>query len=124
MATKNDVVRLRLPASMSARWRHAATQTGASSLSEWLRDVVDVSAISGINVDGLRSELAMFRAELGRGAGNLLDQVAERLHIDAKSGHAPNAVEHERALIQAAADVSAMRKQLDRALGSLARRRS
>ncbi len=122
MAEKDDLVKLRLPTTMTVRWREAAQDSGVS-LSEWLRNAADVACMKELDVPALRSELAGFRAELGRGAGNLLDQIAERLHVDAKAGKSPSAAEHERALVQAAADIAAMRSRLDRALKPLARRR-
>jgi hypothetical protein len=123
-AAKDDLVKLRLPATMAARWRVAAAATGTPSLSEWLRDVGDAAASRGVDVPGLRAEIAALRADLGRGAGNLLDQIATKLNTNAKSGLAPDAAAHTRALTDAAVDIAVMRARLDRTLAALARRRA
>ena len=123
MARKDDLVKLRLPETMSARWREAAAAAGASSLSEWVRDAANVAASQELDVPALRAEIVALRADIGRGVGNLLDQIATKLNTDAKAGLSPNATAHEAALAEAAADIAAMRARLDRALRPLARRR-
>ena len=118
---KDDLVRLRLPEAMADRWRAAAAATGTPSLSEWLRDVADAACLSGLDVPALRSEIVGLRADLSRGVGNNLNQIAAALHADAKAGIPPSAAGHD--LAAAATEIAAMRVRLDQALRPLARRR-
>ena len=117
---KDDLVRLRLPEAMAARWRAAAAATGTPSLSEWLRDVADAACLRGLDVPGLRAEIVALRADLSRGVGNNLNQIAAALHADARAGIPPSAAGHD--LAAAATEIAAMRARLDQALRPLARR--
>ena len=119
---KDDLVRLRLPEAMADRWRAAAAATGTPSLSEWLRDVADAACLSGLDVPALRAEIIALRADLSRGVGNNLNQLAALLNAEAKAGIRPDGASLD--LAAAAAEIAAMRARLDQALRPLARRRS
>ena len=119
---KNDLVRLRLPEAMADRWRAAAAATGTPSLSEWLRDVADAACTRGFDVPGLRAEIVAIRADLSRGVGNNLNQIAAALNADARAGIAPSDTKHDLATV--ASEIAAMRARLDQALRPLARRRT
>ena len=118
---KDDVVRLRLPEAMADRWRAAAAATGTPSLSEWLRDVADAACLRGLDVPALRSEIVGLRADLSRGVGNNLNQLAVLLNAEARAGIPPSAAGHN--LAAATTEIVAMRTRLDQALRPLARRR-
>lgn len=118
---KDDLVRLRLPQAMAERWRTAAAATGTPSLSEWLRDAGDAACMSGLDVPGLRAEIAGLRADLSRGVGNNLNQIAAALNAGQRMGIPPSGAGHD--LAAAAAGITAMHARLDQALRLLARRR-
>lgn len=114
-------------ADQRARWRVAAGG-GTRDLSAWVRAAVDAAA-AGTTLpahvaaaDALRTELAGLRADLSRGVGNNLNQIAHRLHADATTG-AADVSAHGAALVAAAQDVAAMRVAVTRALGPGRRRR-
>ena len=123
MAIKDDLVKLRLPESMAIRWKAAAAAAGTPSLSEWLRDVADAACLTGLDVPALRTDLVAFRADLARGPGNNLNQIAATLNADIKGKRPVRASEHELALRAAAVEIAAMRARLDLALRPLIRRR-
>ena len=107
-------------AEQRARWRSAAGG-GARDLSAWIRIAVDAAAagttlsVHDASAEALRAELVHLRAELGRGVGNNLNQIAAHLNGAARVGEA-NVSAHAAALIAAAADIAAVREAVTRAL--------
>lgn len=121
------VVQLRAPAEDIARWRLSAGS--ARALSAWVRTACDHAAAadlaSAADADrATRAELIALRANLGRGIGNLLDQIATRLHIDAKMGVVSSTDGIGEAIVQATAEISAIREVINTRLGSLPKRRA
>lgn len=118
---RSDLVKLRATPDQAGRWRAAAGERG---LSEWIRGLADVAAASGADVALLRGELAALRADLNRGPGNALNQIARALNTHIRAGELPNAAAHERGLAAAADDLAALRRGVERALRVLARKRT
>jgi hypothetical protein len=116
---RDEIVRVRTTAAQTARWRNIA---GPRGLSAWLRDLADVAAASGADVAVLRVELVRLRADLNRGVGNNLNQIAAAMNADLKAGRAASPA--DRALAEAAAELAAMRAVVEEALAALGRRRS
>lgn len=118
---KNDLVRLRLPQAMADRWKAAAAAMGTPSLSEWLRGAADAACTSGLDVPGLRTEIAALRTDRARGVGNNLNQIAAALNAGQGADILASGTGHDLAV--AAAGIAAMRARLDQALRPLTRRR-
>ena len=78
------------------------------------------AAASGTIAADLRAELVRLRADLARGMGNNLNQIAHALNADLKAGRLPDAAAHERSLA-AAADVALARRAVERMLRRLER---
>ena len=102
-------------AGQRATWR-AAAGGGPRALSAWIREAADAAADGGPPGGGeaLRRELVALRADLARGVGNNLNQIAHHLNATAKAG-AP-AAPGRAAIVHAMADVAAMRAILTAAL--------
>jgi hypothetical protein len=105
-----------------ATWREAAGG-GARDLSGWLRRVADRAASrqadSGLtrqNIDALTTTVTALLAQIGRGPGNALNQIARSLNVDIAAGRKPSAAQHLAALAAAADELRAIRSQLDDAL--------
>ena len=79
------------------------------------------AAASGTTAADLRAELVRLRADLARGMGNNLNQIAHALNADLKAGRLPDAAAHERSLAAAAADVALARRAVERMLRRLER---
>ena len=74
----------------------------------------------GRHAPGRRAELARFRAELARGTGNNLNQIAHALNADQEAGKLPDAAAHALSLA-AAADVALARRAVEQMLPRLER---
>lgn len=70
---------IRISASESIRWRHAAKQTGHKTLSSWLRAIADQEALTHGRGREWAEALAGLREELGR-IGNNLNQLTRYSH--------------------------------------------
>ena len=77
---RNQIVRIRVTAEELATWRDAATAAGHASMSAWLRGLAMLSAATGVDAAALRATLSALRADLARGVGNNLNQIAFALH--------------------------------------------
>lgn len=113
-----------------ALWR-AAAGGGNRGFASWARDSLDAAArgVAGLSprsaeAAALCAELAGMRAELNRGIGSLIDQIATRLHLDARAGRAPDASGVEGALARAADELAELRAAIDRGLTVLRPRRT
>ena len=99
-------------------WRARAQEAGLPTAA-WLREAADAVAAAGTTAADLRAELVHLRADLARGVGNNINQVAHALNADLKRGVQPTAAPHERSLAAAAADIAAARRVLERMLRRL-----
>lgn len=113
-----------------AAWRTAAGG-GGRAFSAWARDILDDAARGAPSLPArsaeaaaLRAELAGLRSELNRGIGNLLDQVATRLHVDALAGRAPDVDGVDATLAQARGELADLRAAITKGIAVLAPRRT
>jgi len=103
-----------------AAWSACAQAAGLPTAT-WMREAAMAAAASGTTAADLRAELVRLRADLGRGVGNNLNQLAHVLNADLKAGKLPDAAAHERSLAAAAADVALARRAVERMLRRLER---
>ena len=103
-----------------AAWSACAREAGLP-VAAWMREAATAAAASGTTAADLRAELVRLRADLARGVGSNINQVAHALNVDLKAGRAPDAALHERSLATAAADVAAARRAVERMLRRLER---
>ena len=103
-----------------ATWSACAAAAGLPTAA-WMREAAAVAAVSGTIAADLRAELVRLRADLARGMGNNLNQIAHALNADLKAGRLPDAAAHERSLAAAAADVALARRAVERMLRRLER---
>ena len=101
-----------------ATWSACAAAAGLPSAA-WMREAAAAAASGTIAAD-LRAELVRLRADLARGMGNNLNQIAHAPNADLKAGRLPDATAHERSLA-AAADVALARRAVERMLLCLER---
>jgi len=114
-------LKIRVDEASEARWRAAAG--GDGKLSGWLRNVADMAAARSTDPAEIRDALVGLRADLNRGIGNNLNQIAHALNADLLAGQQPSASAVEAALTQAAEDLATMRSTLQSALDGYPRRR-
>ncbi len=121
---RRDFLKFRVIPEEEQRWRAAADASG-QNLSAWLRGVADLAAAGAgaVNPAEVRDALVRFRADLNRGVGNNLNQLARALNGDLLAEKEPSASACEAALTRAAEDLSTMRAALQQALGGLSSRR-
>lgn len=93
-------------------WR-AAAQASEMPLASWLREAADAAVVSGTIAADLRAEIVALRTELGRGAGNNLNQLARTLNIDLRARRSPDGPAHEEALKAAARDIAAVKRKTE-----------
>ena len=101
-------------------WSACAAAAGLPTAA-WMREAATVAAASDITAADLLAELVRLRADLARGTGNNLNQIAHVLNTDLKAGRLPDAAAHERSLAAAAADVALARRAVERMLRRLER---
>lgn len=119
-----DVIKISgTSAEQRQRWRRAS----GPSLSAWMRLAADRTAsgkdglvLSAEHAERLEAALVAIRADLNRGVGNNLNQIAVALNTSLKAGKGADPGPHEAALNQAAEDLHAIRDLISRALDSLA----
>ena len=102
-----------------ATWSACAAAAGLPTAA-WMREAAAAAAASGTIAADQRAELVRLRADLARGMGNNLNQIAHALNADLKAGRLPDAAAHERSLA-AAADVALARRAVERMLRRLER---
>ena len=78
-------------------WSACAAAAGLPTAA-WMREAATVAAASDITAADLLAELVRLRADLARGTGNNLNQIAHALNTDLKAGKLPDAAAHERSL--------------------------
>lgn len=109
-ATRQDVIKISGTSAAQRRaWRDEAARTGMS-LARWVREAADGATISGVTAADLRDEIVKLRAEIGRGVGNNLSQIARALNREARHGEATSLVPHEASLAAAARDLAELRR--------------
>jgi hypothetical protein len=124
---RDDIIKVSgTTAGQRARWREAAGG-GPRDLSAWIRAAADLAAADPMRVHAAQAStetlvdaIVGLRSALGSGPGNALNQVARALNTDIRSGRAPDAAPHERALADAHAELQAIRGALNLALDHLA----
>lgn len=121
VAHRDETIKIRLSRAQLARWQAVA---GPRGLSAWLRQLADLAARSGANPAELRAELVQLRADLSRGVGNDINQLARALNTDLKAGRRPDAAAHEQALARMAEDVERLKALITEALETLLRGRT
>ena len=130
MPTRADIAKISgsSPAQRAA-WRAAAG--GDRAFSAWARQVLDDAArgapalpTRSAEAAALRAELAGLRSELNRGIGNLIDQVATRLHVDALAGRVPDVDGVDAALDRARGELAELRAVITEGIAALAPRRA
>lgn len=119
---REDIIKISgVTAGQRTAWQAAAKAAG-TTLSSWVREAVDAAALTGATAATLRGDLVTLRAELNRGVGNNLNQLARTLNIARKEGTAIDPAGHAAALKAAAADLAGLRRQMDTLLRRLERR--
>lgn len=119
---REDIIKISgITAGQRTAWQAAAKAAGAT-LSSWVREAADAAALTGATAATLRGDLVTLRAELNRGVGNNLNQLARTLNIARKEGRAIDPADHTAALKAAAADLAGLRRQMDTLLRRLERR--
>lgn len=96
-------------------WRAAADAAGLP-LAAWLREAADAAALGGVIAADLRDELMQLRADLTRGVGNNLNQVARALNTDLKARRRPDDAAHAPALVAAADELLRLRRTAEKLL--------
>ncbi|MFL1461618.1 hypothetical protein ACI6QG_05410 [Roseococcus sp. DSY-14] len=111
-----DRLRIRvLPAEMD-RWRKASRESGAASLSGWLRALADQAVATGDDPKAWRADLARLARDINVGVGANLNQLttavydAQRRGGDAAQGRRLGQMSD--ALAAMAADLAALRADL------------
>lgn len=106
-------------------WRQASGGD-RRGLSSWIRAVADRAAagvaearVNRVDLDSLAVEIQSLRRSLGSSVGSNLNQIAYALNYDIRSGRAPNTAGHEKVLIDAVEELSAIRRRLNDALQRL-----
>ena len=113
---RTDIVKLSgTSAAQRDAWRTAAVAAGLP-LATWLREAADAAALGGTIAADLRDELMRLRADLTRGVGNNLNQVARALNVDLKAMRHPDDEAHTAALIDAAAELAVLRRKSEKLL--------
>jgi len=103
-------------------WRSAADRNGLP-LATWLREAADAAVLSGVTAADLRSEIQRLRADLTRGVGNNLNQVAQHLHLMAKGRSPADPVGVTALMRDVAREFLAIRKSADMLLRHVEPRR-
>ena len=123
-APRGDVIKVSgTNAGQRARWR----QVSGRSLSAWIRQAADraTDGFSSVLTSGqcsrLEEMLLTLRADLNRGAGNNLNQIAQALNTDLRSGLGADGAAHGPALLAVAASIEGIRCELRAALSMLGR---
>lgn len=124
IAPRGDVVKVSgTNAGQRARWRELAGR----SLSAWMRQAADLAAdgssfvLTSDQCSRLEEALLTLRGDMNRGAGNNLNQIAQALNTDLRSGLGADGAAHGPALLAAAASIEGFRCELRAALSILAR---
>ena len=119
---RDDVVKVSgTNAGQRARWR----EVSGRSLSAWMRQAADRAADGSSSVltsgqcSRLEETLLTLRADLNRGAGNNLNQIAQALNTDLRSSLGADGAAHGPALLAAAVSIEGIRCELRAALSML-----
>lgn len=88
MTARADRLRIRVLPDEVERWKAAAEAHGMA-VSAWMRAMADEAAATGGNGREVATQLVGLRADLARGIGNNLNQLAHRAnsgqHVEAKA---------------------------------------
>lgn len=101
-------------------WR-AAAEAADMPLATWLREAADAAAAAGTTAADLRAEIMALRAEIARGVGNNLNQIARALNTELRANRAAQIAAHEAALAAAAAELRVLRRKAEALLRRLER---
>ena len=111
-----DRLRVRVLPQEMERWREAARESGAASLSGWLRALADQAVATGDDPRAWRAALAKLARDINAGIGTNLNQVAKAVHEARRRGG--NSAQDQGlsqaadALAAMAADLKALRADL------------
>ena len=118
---REDIIKVSgVSSDQRAAWSACAAAANLPTAA-WMREAAAAAAASGTTAADLRAELVRLRADLARGVGNNINQIAHALNTDLKAGRLPDAAAHERFLAAAAADVAAARRAVERMLRRMER---
>lgn len=104
-----DRLRVRVLPQEMERWREAARESGAPSLSGWLRALADQAVAIGDDPRAWRADLARLARDINAGIGTNLNQVAKSVHEARRRG---GDSAQDRYLSQAADALAAMAADL------------
>ena len=105
---REGFLRVRMGDDEAVRWQTAAEIAGHPSLSSWVRALADEAAATGNNGRSITVALVALRADLARGVGNNLNQLARH----ANEGHGIDS----QAIATATRDIELTRRALSRAI--------
>lgn len=111
-----DRLRVRVLPDELTRWRQAARDSGAASLSGWLRALADQAVATGDDPRAWRADLDKLARDLNAGVGANVNQIAKAVHEARRRGG--DAAQNRRiaqaadALAALAADLAALRADL------------